>query len=203
MGASMASMGVTGPAQPVASRPFQLVDAMILTAGAALALTPPSRDFITHIPSKLQGWVEWSRHLAGRRIIPSLVGLDAGSMLARDVVTYLSGLMTNPLIGLTLALIWIRLRRPRPPGRAIARQPGFAACAAALVGFFLGLEASYLLGAAVRPELAVGAAVGATWVALLVTRRWAAEPGWIDRLGRGVGLGWIAVALGVWFQRSF
>ena len=40
-----------------------------------------------------------------------------------------------------------------------------------------------------------GTAVGAVWVSLLLGGRWKAERSWIDRLGRVIGIGWMALAL--------
>ena len=36
-------------------------------------------------------------------------------------------------------------------------------------------------------------AVGAAWLLLVVSGRWRAEPVWIDRLGRALGIFWIAI----------
>jgi hypothetical protein len=41
----------------------------------------------------------------------------------------------------------------------------------------------------------VGIAVTAAWVNLAVCDRWKPEAGWIDRLGRAVGVCWIAITL--------
>ena len=94
---------------------------------------------------------------------------------------------------------------------ALARQPGFVACLAAslvlFVGggmFFSGVSRNpalpwrglfvsdtffYLLQPLERAE--VGFAVAASWLVLIVGRRWRPEPSWIDRCGRAVGAYWI------------
>jgi hypothetical protein len=74
------------------------------------------------------------------------------------------------------AFLILRMRRPRPPMHSLVRQPGFAACAAPV--------ACYLT---VLPWFLVAAATPLAWFFLAVTRRWAAEPTWIDRLGRILG----------------
>ena len=44
-----------------------------------------------------------------------------------------------------------------------------------------------------------GYAVGAVWLVLALSRRWRPEKSWIDRLGRALGVAWIATtALAAW-----
>jgi len=184
---------VLEPGSPPRSRRFNLMDAMIWTAAAAFALMP-SVDFLLHFPDALLAWIGWIGHLSRRRVSLALVGRDVGSMLAHHVLNYASVLLGNTLVGMTFAVIWSRIRRPRPTWPTIARQPGFVACVAAPAGFLVFLEANYL-GAHFRPELAIGGAVATAWLLLAVGRRWAAERSWIDRLGRLAGVGWLLVAL--------
>jgi hypothetical protein len=42
----------------------------------------------------------------------------------------------------------------------------------------------------------IGLAVLMAWIVLKVRRQWKPEPSWIDRLGRLLGWGWIAMILG-------
>jgi hypothetical protein len=44
----------------------------------------------------------------------------------------------------------------------------------------------------------IAPAVMAAWAALILGRRWRAEPTWIDRAGRCCGFYWIALALYRW-----
>jgi hypothetical protein len=96
------------------------------------------------------------------------------------------------------AFLILRLRRPRPPMHSLVRQPGFAACAAP-VGCYLAALPLSLLGPFVPAgeviefagQILVAAATPLTWFFLAVTRRWAAEPSWIDRLGRILGALWM------------
>jgi hypothetical protein len=122
-------------------------------------------------------------------------------MLAKDALNFVAGLLVNLIIGLTLAVIVMRLRRPRPDWRTLATQPGFVACIAGPLGFLIFLEASYL-DATIKPELAIAGTVAVAWVVLAVSRRWAAEPSWIDRLGRFLGVSWIVAALCLVVERS-
>ncbi len=121
----------------------------------------------------------------------------------------------HPLAGVLLMLasalvmIW-RLRRPRPPIRLIASQPGAVACFAVLalklavtadtvvssviahqLGRFneVGLAVWVILGGFPNTSAAV---VPIGWALLLANRRWRPEPGWIDRSGRILGWAWIA-----------
>ncbi len=108
----------------------------------------------------------------------------------------------------TLVLIPLRLARPRPPWRRLARQPGLVAGLAVAPAFAsIGLMSGVAAPAAglVRlqrhaeavlflPTMA-GLVVLGSWMAPIAGRRWRPEPSWIDRLGRALGVYWIAMAL--------
>jgi hypothetical protein len=49
-------------------------------------------------------------------------------------------------------------------------------------------------------QTGIAPAVGAAWTALIVGRRWRAEPTWIDRAGRCCGFYWIALAVCRWVR---
>ena len=123
----------------------------------------------------------------------------------------------------TPLLLLLRLRRPRPAWRRVWRQPGMAACLAAVVGWAwagAGLSLTTLLTATVRPSaiqppdrwvqkflvdevfMYVGACVAAAWVLLAVTGLWRRPVDWIDRLGRLVGAAWIVIGL-AWTLREY
>ncbi len=112
------------------------------------------------------------------------------------------------LICWTVALFAVRLRRPRPPLRRLALQPGLLATATATTALALlgpliamerhagsrpNLESNFLV---ILIILQVGSAVGGAWLALAVSGRRRPEPGWIDALGRLVGAAWL-VATGI------
>jgi len=119
----------------------------------------------------------------------------------------------------TLLLIALRLRAPRPRWRRIWRQPGMAACLAALVGWIwsaLALLLAFDIVYVTRPSrrwhpheewvqkwlsdevfMYVGLAVAATWTVLFISGRWTRPADWIDRMGRIVGFLWILIGL-VW-----
>ncbi len=187
------------PRRP-SSRPFTLLDAMILVAATAAAL--PAVQMIG-IGIGIVG--------PGDNLVDELVAFVAAGEF-RELGALLTYLPVPVGAAWTVALIPLRLRRPRPPWRRLARQPGLAAASAAtlalaplglvlawawtvkgLAAFFAGdLELPlFLFG----PTL-VGAAVLGSWSTLVLGRRWRAERSWIDRLGRALGVYWIAMGLG-------
>ena len=115
----------------------------------------------------------------------------------------------------TFALIPIRLRQPRPAWRRLMRQPGAVACFSATLAVLASLATWGLLAIPslfgsrlVADSLAgqiypldfrvymfalasVGFAVASAWGVLAVSRRWRAEPSWIDRTGRVLGVVWV------------
>ncbi len=129
-------------------------------------------------------------------------------------------LLTLPFgIAWTAALVPLRLIRPRPPWRLLARQPGWVAACMAMLG--LGLAAIgagvALLGWGQTPSRsdaiqqslfvvvpgAIAPMILGAWATLLLNRRWRPERSWVDRLGRALGLYWIAMGpvapiLAVW-----
>ena len=190
----MTSTQVLELPQPARPRRFNTLDSMILTAAAALAFLPPFNQYLFAIPTKFRAWNDWVGHLNGRLVIPALVGVDVGSLLAKDVLNFGVGLLINPLVGLTLAVVWMRLRQPRPAFSVLFTQPGFLACVGAVLGCLIFLEATYF-GVSASPGAAIALTITTAWGSLAATRQWHAEQTWIDRLGRVVGVLWIAAAL--------
>jgi hypothetical protein len=111
----------------------------------------------------------------------------------------------------TLALIPIRFMGPRPPWLRLARQPGLiAAVASGVTMVFIGAQflviglvvdirylSSAIASQVVLWPILIGLAVAVSWMTLLIGGRWRAEPSWIDRLGRVMGVGWIVAGLAV------
>ena len=99
-----------------------------------------------------------------------------------------------PLIAFgTPTVLLMRLRRPRPAWRELFRQPGFVACLSVLSALLIVVDLSWL-GMLIPDWLSLGHAVTASWALLIVSRRWRSEAGWIDRLGRAIGVAWIVWA---------
>ncbi len=168
-------------------RRFTLGDAMILVAAVAvgLAISRFGIEFMWRDLSRIQvprldTWMAWKNFLFGP------------NQLAINATRFANLIVLNNLVWLVLAVVLIRLRRPRPPLRALWRQPGFAACASPVVGFAVCLLASLVIPESPVASKVFGGglvAVGPlSWLILRGTRTWRAEPGWIDRLGRVIGL---------------
>jgi hypothetical protein len=114
---------------------------------------------------------------------------------------------------LTLGILAVRLRRPRPILRHLRREPGVVACLAATVGWWAqtiwitivklaecarggssetwaDTARYYLMG---LPEFDVGLYVGIAWATQWFTGNWRPTNSWADRLGRAAGVIWILI----------
>jgi len=99
------------------------------------------------------------------------------------------------LFGLTLAVPLIRLRRPRPPLRSILRQPGIVVCLIVIVATLVIVDLEWIGIVRFSPWMVWCLAVILLWPVLALPP-WCAEPTWVDRLGRVVGLGWVIATVG-------
>jgi hypothetical protein len=114
-----------------------------------------------------------------------------------------------PLLAtLTVTVMALRLRPPRPRLSRLLRQPGIAGIAAAtsVIAFWPPLLAILgIRGVLNGPgydglicssiKISVAASVGSSWVMLLAGGRWRADPGWSDRLGRLLSVAWLVPLL--------
>jgi hypothetical protein len=197
----------TNPVWPtlLPRRRFKLVDTMILVAATAIGCS-----WMPWISHQTEGEVSWSTFFEKVDLYRSS---DQASWTPGEVAMMLAvvgsyfAYLTAPLFMVwTLALIPIRVIGPRPRWRRLACQPGMmAACAAGLAVVFEGLMIALVM--LIIPQLDrfqllelttpltplfVGLAVSTSWMTLLVGRRWRPEASWVDRLGRALGIGWIA-----------
>jgi amino acid transporter len=193
-------------AQPPNRRRFTLLDGMILVAAPAVGLgvlrgAGPLSDWMELPGAILANWA-WDRNL-----IDQLVGELLLFVMPSAVTT-------------SLAVLAIRLRRPRPSWRRLARQPGLVAglalvAAWVVAGLFtvvhlasdnnvfgtpVGGVVTNNPGYWLQVFASVGSALGGfavaiAWGTLALVRRWRPEAGWVDRLGRLVGVGWIVMAV--------
>lgn len=174
-------------------RRFTLVDAMALIAATAAGLTifrgNPMAVFV-HLPDT------WS--------------LKAGL----ERVVYWVAAAVPCIVMWMLALLILRLRRPRPRLRCVARQPGAVACLAAVMVVAVGSATAtparitsaiqqdgwrdfqlhwsiYLTF--INLQTCVSYAVAASWSTLALGGFWRPERSWIDRAGRVLGVFWVGV----------
>jgi len=162
------------------SRKFGILDAMILVAATAAGCA-----------------------LLRAMSLPRLDGLPRTAFIAQAGVQA----AVPFLVTLTPALFILRLRRPRPRWRRLARQPGMVACCVATLILIFGIlhiipiNPSLLRSLPVSPRGSIffrgdaGFGVAGAWLILALGGCWRPEPRWIDRFGRALGLAWIIVNL--------
>jgi hypothetical protein len=184
-------------------RRFRLLDAMILVAATALGFGAI-------------GWFAKAAELSLQDVSDAVseVFPKQGRPISAQLVVgvcAMGGAIVTPLFAAwALALLSIRLISPRPRLRRLASQPGMmAVCSSIMVLAVLGLFFICVIlvsGGLSRAEEAVeytfyslpvlfGLTVAASWMSLLVGRRWRAERSWVDRAGRALGCVWIVAGL--------
>jgi hypothetical protein len=142
---------------------------------------------------------------------------EPGIFIADDWAMAIHAYAALSLMLASILVLILRLRRPRPPLRRIARQPGAVACFS-MVAYGLSCHALYILR---DPRLggwpwnmSVGQwiwflldnqefswnVVAVVWIIFAAGRIGRPEAGWIDRAGRVVGWGWIVWGLAGLFR---
>ena len=179
------------------SRRFNLGDALILIAALALTVSLlRSGGWFQHIPQHVIFWANAFPGLVGTSpwVIPGLSRSDATrAVIAQILDEIFLEFLCSVLLGLTLVQPVMRLRSPRPPLHYLVRQSGFVACLGVIVGALIFVDLSWTSIVERSLAFAPAAAVLLLWP-LLGLPPWHTEPGWIDRLGRAVGWGWIVTA---------
>ena len=127
---------------------------------------------------------------------------------------------TWPILAVwTVAILFLRLLKPRPRWRRLTRQPGLIACLA--VTTTLAFLVSVVVGISVVDVIIMGfkrinlsallnefaellifvtpiliqIGVLCAWTTLAVTGRWRSERSWIDGAGRLIGVAWFVVMM--------
>ena len=185
-------------------RRFSLGDALILMIALSISLERfRAMHYFQSLPRSISWCWQAILQLAG--LAPWAAFGTAGSTRAEvwlDLFASLDELslrtMCPVLVGLMVAQPMLRLRHPRPPMSAVARQSGFVICmmGIALVCLLLPMGDMWFSGFALNLGLTRAFILLMIWP-LLGLRPWHAERSWIDHLGRSIGLGWVvAIALG-------
>jgi hypothetical protein len=169
---------------------------MILLAAVATTLAS-QRGRLLFIPTRIQysaesigqlaGWLPWQTPLNRQELERALL---------MTLLGYSSRFLFGLLIIWTPAILWLRLRQPRPPLRELMWQPGLVACGAAALGYWLYLDLSYFLAPTPYVRATVGSIVVVAWLVQWMGLRWRPEACWVDRLGRVVGFCWVATTIG-------
>jgi hypothetical protein len=182
--------------KPGISRGMSILDGMILIGGTAIGFAAIRLGDVTPYLGQYPTW-------------------SSALMAFTNITSWLSTLA--PVVALwSLSFILLRLRQPRPRRRRLFDQPGFVASVATAAGLvFMGWllfpallgnqpgalwnGQAYVLDAwgttVVFSIMGCGGAVASSWMILAIGGRWRPEPGWIDRIGRGLGAYWIAMSL--------
>ena len=137
------------------------------------------------------------------RAIPGLVSISAELVL-----------LLMPAVGiLCSALLGLAMMGPRPRRwRYFWSQPGKLACLLVSVLTLTVYLASWVSGRFMGsrptdlnewPMALAGVAVVVSWTTLGLTGRWRPEQGWIDRVGRGIGITVATAAFCRWLTFAF
>ncbi len=185
-------------------RRFSLLDAMILIVGVALVLASGGDNLAPLVTYSYRTFVAVAAHAAEIRESWPRFPVPVRDPLSQAVSLGMQfGAAVLP--GMAVIFIILRLRRPRPPWRTLLVQPGMVAALAIAFGLIwvTGLVHILLpdrLDAFAGPWIVVGSTVTVAWSLLASLRRWTAEPGWVDRLGRALGVMAIGTALLGWMM---
>jgi hypothetical protein len=170
------------------TREFTLFDAVVSVAAVGLALAF-ARPHLTYLGANL--WAIPIRGPAGWAGVWSY--LRTRTDVTYSIVIFSFNSLYSFLFAWTLAFLVMRLRKPRPSLNRLVKQPGMVACEVLLFGMILTIclawHEDYQLLASVA-VVSTALAIPVAWAILALRGRWAAEPSWIDRLGRGLGICW-------------
>jgi hypothetical protein len=178
---------------PRPKRRFNLGDGLILMAVVAWTLAMlRGSGWFDCVPVWFQFWCE----TLPKMVRTSWPYVGWGPLQRSEVAAFLAALLqllSTVLVGLTLVQPVMRLRWPRPPRRELVRQSGLAACLAVILGTLVLVDLSWVAHLDVLLPVILVPVLLLLWPVLGLPP-WRSEKSWIDRLGRGVGWGWIVLA---------
>jgi len=198
---SMDEAGRSTDGAALPARPFTLMDALIAIGALAVALAParltlyPLWMNVRSIPVReLTSGIHWTSKAIWRGTDPPSLMIWSYGALAPFVLTG------------SIAYLIMRFRRPRPPWPELKWQPGMFAHLV-LGGALLALTVLSVVvlllngllrvplfdrvwGAGIIQSALFASTVPLAWSVLAWRGRWKVERSWIDRLGRGLALGW-------------
>ncbi len=144
---------------------------------------------------------------------PSWLPGDDLRLVAADpsLMAQAIGLSSPVLLALTVAFPILRLRRPRPPRRALARQPGMVACGVAILVLMVQLSLIVLAWALAWTWTVIGpppspsawALPSSTAPASPLFELWISiRAGFFDSVwaGHGIAGAWLIMVLGGWWR---
>jgi hypothetical protein len=168
---------------------FTLLDAMALVAGFAVGLglmrgLSPNQFLLPFDPVGPMS-PNWGRPWTSREWV----------VWAVNLVQSRSYYLMPLIVTLSVTVLMIRLRPPRPRLSRLMRQPGIVAMVAVstmaavwfpfltmltIQKYFDPMSIQFFYSAMAT---SFATAVASCWITLLVGGRWRADPGWCDRLG--------------------
>jgi len=188
------------------ARRFNLFDAIVLIAATAVALTAYGYSPLFYIRFFIGDFRQtWNARPTFHASLYHTLVLVQMSVWA---------LLLPLLSSWTIALLPLRMMRPRPRWRRLTRQPGFIACCVASLVLVVETSLSVLILGSMHTHYTVktwgqawtiafsgdgfrqmgsrpGFAVAAAWITLAMTGRCRPASDWVDRLGRVIGWIWV------------
>jgi hypothetical protein len=175
-----------------ACRNATLADLIILVGATAVGLALLRWTWPGYWPTNGYSW-------------PSLGGGTA-RIYVDSALRYGLGVAPPLLLAWSAGFLAIRFREPRPRWRQLARHPGTAAAIASMLAVLLMLAMFAVVNAVpgrllefwyaflLLSYLAGPSVIGA-WATLAATGLIRRGAGWIERLGIGLGISWIALTV--------
>jgi hypothetical protein len=179
-------------------RRFTILDGMIVVLGVALWLV------------QIRGWMRDSAYEQIRLQPP----VTSNRSIADFAVSFFALSIKYLVVTLTLTYMILRLRRPRPPVWDLCWQPGMLTSLIVL-SYHLVLSLCFLVSHVIHSILYLtlnplfgdrsefhylpGFLVACGWGAAKLMGQFRPEPGWIEWLGRALGLGWMTAGILLYF----